>query len=257
MLDVKASVQNQFGNVADNYRTSAVHARGEDLARMVDVADLVGTEQVLDAGCGAGHTALAFAPFVAQVIAYDLTSAMLEQVERLSHERGITNIITRQGDVEQLPFEDGSFDCVVSRYSAHHWPHPANALKEFRRVLKPGGQFILSDIVAPDDPTLDTFLQTIELLRDPSHVRDHSIPQWMAMLTDSGFQSEVVFTWQLPLNFAAWVARMATPEANISMIRSLFEGAPQEVRSAMQVLPDYSFSIPGALFRALPTHMEK
>ncbi len=250
MLDVKASVQNQFGNVADNYRTSAVHARGEDLTRMVDVAGLVGAEQILDAGCGAGHTALAFAPFVAHVVAFDLTSAMLEQVERLSRERGINNVITRQGDVEQLPFDDGSFDCVVSRYSAHHWPHPANALSEFKRVLKPGGLFILSDIVAPDDPTQDTFLQTIELLRDPSHVRDHSIPQWTAMLDATGFEAEVIFEWFLPLNFTDWIKRMATPAINESMIKSLFEGAPREVRSAMQVLSDYSFSIPGALFRA-------
>lgn len=249
-MDVKDSVQHQFGNVADNYRTSAVHARGEDLARMVESAGLSGAERVLDAGCGAGHTALAFAPHVARVIAYDLTAAMLTQVERLSHERGVSNITIRQGDVELLPFDDHSFDLVVSRYSAHHWPHPAQAFKEFDRVLKPSGQFILGDIVAPDDPTQDTFLQTIELLRDPSHVRDHSIRQWMAILEEAGFEAEVIFEWLLPLNFADWVKRMATPALNESVIKVLLDGAPREVRSAMQVLSDHSFTIPGALFRA-------
>jgi ubiquinone/menaquinone biosynthesis C-methylase UbiE len=250
MSDVKTSVQQQFGNVAAYYSTSTVHAKGEDLVRMVEIADITGTEQVLDAGCGAGHTALTFAPYVAQVIAYDLTPAMLDQVERLSNERSIHNIETHQGDVEHLPFEAGVFDLVVSRYSAHHWPHPSVAVKEFHRVLKPGGQFILSDIVAPDDPTQDTFVQAIELLRDASHVRDHSIAQWMAVLRDAGFESEVVFTWQLSLDFVDWITRMATPEPRVMMIKSLFDGAPQEVRFAMNVQDNYSFSIRGALFRA-------
>ncbi|MBA3874465.1 MAG: class I SAM-dependent methyltransferase [Anaerolineae bacterium] len=249
MQDVKASVQQQFGNVAVNYATSTVHASGEDLNRMVQIADLTDAEQVLDAGCGAGHTALAFAPHVAHVVAYDLTASMLEQVERLAAERHIINLSTRQGDVEVLPFANSSFDVVVSRYSAHHWPHPAHALAEFKRVLKPNGQFILSDIVAAEDPTLDTFLQTVELLRDPSHVRDHSISQWTAMLHDAGFTSEVPFTWQLPLDFDSWVTRMATPPANVAILKTLFDGAPSEVHNAMDVQPNYRFQIPGALFR--------
>jgi len=249
MQDVKASVQQQFGNVAVNYATSTVHASGEDLTRMVQYADLRGTERVLDAGCGAGHTALAFAPHVSEVVAYDLTASMLEQVERLASERGVSNLITQRGDVEVLPFEDASFDLVVSRYSAHHWPHPALALAEFKRVLKPDGQFILSDIVAAEDPTLDTFLQVVELLRDPSHVRDHSISQWNMMLRDTGFTSEVLFTWQLPLDFDSWVTRMATPPASVAMLKTLFDGAPSEVRDAMDVQHNYRFQIPGALFR--------
>ncbi len=249
MQDVKAAVQQQFGNVAANYATSIVHASGEDLNRMVQVTELLGTERVLDAGCGAGHTALAFAPYVAQVVAYDLTPSMLEQVEQLAAHRSIANLATYQGDVETLPFDAASFDLVVSRYSAHHWPHPARALAEFRRVLKPNGQFILSDIVAAEDPTLDTFLQTVELLRDPSHVRDHSISQWNMMLRDTGFTSEVLFTWQLPLDFDSWVTRMATPVASVAMIKTLFDGAPSEVCDAMDVHPNYRFQIPGALFR--------
>jgi len=147
-MDVKASVQQQFGNAAEKYAVSAVHAQGADLTRMVALAALNGSEIVLDAGCGAGHTALAFAPHCAQVVAYDLTETMLAQVERLASERGLNNVETRQGDVEALPFEDASFDLVVTRYSAHHWPNPAAALREFRRVVKPGGRVLVSDIVA-------------------------------------------------------------------------------------------------------------
>jgi ubiquinone/menaquinone biosynthesis C-methylase UbiE len=248
MADIKQSVQNQFGKVAENYRLSTVHAGGEDLQRIVQLVVQNPAQRALDAGCGAGHTAAAIAPHADAVVAFDLTPTMLEQVEALAVERGLTNLTTQEGDVENLPFEDASFDLVTSRYSAHHWPHPQTALHEIARVLQPGGRFILSDIVAHEDPAQDTFLQAIELLRDPSHVRDHSIRQWQAIFAEAGFESEVVFTWLLPLNFDSWVARIATPPLNVEMLKTLFDGASSEVRAAMQLQPDYTFSIPGALF---------
>ena len=247
---IKSTVERQFGQVADNYRTSAVHAAGEDLAQMVAAAKLSGRELVLDAGSGAGHTALAFAPHVAQVTTVDLSAAMLAQGERLAAERGVTNIRFRQADVEALPFDDGSFDLVTTRYSAHHWPHPARALAEFKRLLRPGGRLLLSDIVSLEDFTYDTHLQALELLRDPSHVRDHTAAAWLTMLAEAGLQAEVVFTWSLRLDFASWVQRMATPPDAVAMLRSVLDGAPAEVRAALQVEPDHSFFIPGALIRA-------
>jgi len=250
-IDIKASVQRQFNQVAANYSTSSVHARGRDLEAMVQAIPLTGQELVIDAGCGTGHTALAFAPHVAQVIAVDFTEGMLAQGRQLAADRGLTNVEFRLGDVEKLAFADGSVDLIVSRYSAHHWPHPAIALEGFRRMLKPGGSFILNDIVSYDDFTADTYLQAIELLRDPSHVRDHTVAQWTAMLTAAGFAAiDVVYSGPVWIDFAAWIQRMATPAANAALIRALFDGAPQEVRSALQVEENHNFSFTGAVIRA-------
>ncbi len=235
MSDLKTSVQQQFDRVAANYRTSAVHAAGEDLAQMVALAHLRGDERVLDAGCGAGHTAAAFAPHVAAVVAVDFTESMLRQVELLAVERGLTNLTTRVGDVESLPFGDAEFDLVVSRYSAHHWPHPAQAVAEFRRVLKPGGRVILSDVVGFDDPTSDTYLNAIELLRDPSHVRDYTEPEWLDFFASAGFAAQIGFRFRIVLEFENWTQRMATSEVNRAAIRSLYASAPAEVKTAMGI----------------------
>ena len=139
---------------------------------------------------------------------------------------------------------------MVSRYSAHHWPHPEAALAEFRRLLRQDGAFLLADIVSYPDFTLDTTLQALELLRDPSHVRDHTEAGWLALLTAAGFAAEVVYRWPVRLDFATWVERMATPPATVAVIRWLLDGAPTEVRTALAVEPDHSFTIQGALFRA-------
>ncbi len=254
--NIKGAVQRQFANVAANYRKSKVHAAGADLDTMVEAAALTGAERVLDAGSGAGHTALAFAPHVAEVIACDMTPPMLEQVMLLAQERGVDNVGTRAGDVENLPFADDSFDRVVSRYSAHHWPHPDNALREFERVLKPGGMLLISDIVAAESPVEDTFLQTIEFLRDSSHVRDHRVSEWHRMFRRNNFKPDVRLTWSLRLEFVAWVERMATPETHRSALRALFAGLPDDLRAAFQVESDANgvtaFYIPGALVVGSP-----
>ncbi len=256
MSTLKHAVADQFGRTAEAYRTSAVHARGADLARLVELAAPQRHEVALDAGCGAGHTAVALAPLVARITALDLSAEMLGAAQALATERGLANVSFRQGDVEQIPAADGSFDLVVSRYSAHHWPAPAQALAELRRVLRPGGRLVLGDIVSFDAPLLDTHLQAIELLRDPSHVRDHSAAQWLAMLEAAGFVEAGFESFDCPLHFDEWVARIQTAPERVALLRAHLAAAPGEVRAALQVAPPsreqplQSFVIPGALFTA-------
>lgn len=255
--DVKSHVQRQFADVAANYRTSKVHAAGVDLDLLVAAAAPQADMLALDAGCGAGHTALALARRAGMVFACDFTRAMLDQVEALAGERGIDNLALQQADVEQLPYPAASFDIVATRYSAHHWQQPERALAEFRRVLKPTGVFVISDIMASEDYAQDTFLQTIELLRDPSHVRDFRASEWLAMLRAAGFVAAALERFELSLHFATWTQRMRAPRCNRDMIKSLFAGASADIRRDFG-LPeqvsgdDFSFTIPGAVIQARP-----
>ena len=246
-MGVQTSVQRQFGPVAASYTTSSVHAGGPDLAAMVEAAHLQGTEHVLDVAVGGGHTTLAFARGAAEVVGVDLTEAMLQAAQGLAEAQDVTNITFQAADAEHLPFPDASFDIVTCRYAAHHFPHPAVAAREWARVLKSGGRLLLVDVVSPDDPTSDTFLNAAEVLRDPSHVRDHTVAQWMTMLTDAGLATEEIGQFPLRLDFTSWTERMRTPTAAREQIQALFAGAPTIVRETLHLEGDGTFTCPVVL----------
>ena len=252
-MDQTASIQERFGPAAARYATSPVHVSGPDLDVMLAAVTLSGEECVLDLGCGPGHTALAFAPHVASVTGLDLTPAMLDVARHQAAERGLANTTFEEGDAASLPFPDASFDIVTSRHSAHHVAKPAAMMREIARVLVPGGVFLLSDALAPDDPAADTFMNGFEVLRDPSHVRDHRSADWEAMFDGAGLRSEPLLDFELELGFDAWVERNGTSPEAVLGLRALFDAAPAEVRErfGLERPGAYDFRLPVGVRRGL------
>lgn len=249
---VNTRIQQAFAPAASAYTTSSVHAQGRDLAWIAEALHLTGQERILDVGCGAGHAAFAVAPGAREVVALDLTPAMLDEVARNATARSLSNIVTQVAPVTALPFPDASFDHVISRLSAHHWASPVDGLREIVRVLKPGGLFILSDTIGFPEPVQDTFLQTIELLRDGSHVRDYTEREWIAMITEAAGDAldsvSCLQTWDIDIDFDSWVARISTPPARITVLRELFSQLPA---ARMKVQLNHDFVLLKGLFRAV------
>jgi len=247
-----ATVENQFGPRASEYLTSAVHAQGEDLAHFAAMLAEDGAgSRVLDMGCGGGHMSFTAAPFVREVVAYDLSPEMLMVVAGAAGERGLHNVLTEQGEAEDLPFDAESFDWVVSRFSAHHWSDWRAGLREARRVTRPGGRGVFIDVVSPGPGSLDTYLQTVEVLRDTSHVRDYTAAEWEAALAASGFVVQATRRHRLRMDFASWIARMRTPEVMANAIRALQAAVAEPVRRHFSIEPDGSFMIDVATFEVV------
>ena len=243
-----AVVLDQYNTRASTYVNSAVHAAGEDLDLIAQIVANQRGAVALDVGCGGGHLTYRLAPLVSEVVACDLTESMLAAVVEQASLRGLPNIDTREAAAESLPFQTATFDVVATRFSAHHWHAFAEGIAEMARVLKPGGLALMSDVVSPGVSLLDTWLQTLELLRDPSHVRDASTAEWDSALAAAGLAIERIEYFRLRLDFATWVARMNTPEPQVIAIRVLQARAASAVKDYFEMEEDGSFTVDTALF---------
>jgi ubiquinone/menaquinone biosynthesis C-methylase UbiE len=244
-------VQAQFGPRARAYVESAVHAKGADLDALEQIVGTLRPQRALDLGAGGGHVSYLLARNATEVTAADLSAEMLGAVAATAQERGLANIRTVEAPAERLPFDDGHFDFLGCRYSAHHWRDFEGGLREARRVLKRGSNAVFIDAYAPGAALFDTHLQAVELLRDTSHVRDYSAGEWIAALARSGFAFAGCRTWRVRMDFPVWIARMKTPEENVRAIRALQQAASAETKAHFAIEENGSFLLDVLMVEAI------
>jgi ubiquinone/menaquinone biosynthesis C-methylase UbiE len=211
--DLKAKARAQFGAAAGAYATSDVHARGESLGVLVQLVKPQAGWRALDVATGAGHTALAFAPHVTNVVATDLTESMLATTADLAARRGVTNVQIMPADAEALPFADGRFDLITCRLAFHHFPHPEAAVRELARALKPDGILGLTDNIVVPDPAAAAYYNAYEKLRDPSHHQVYPLADLRLMFEAVGLQVTAVRQLSKEFEFHAWADRQRASDA--------------------------------------------
>lgn len=243
-------VQSQFGSTAAAYATSVTHANADDLARCVAlVAPQLG-DIALDIATGAGNVALALVPFVKSVVATDITTSMLETTAQRAAEGSFVNLTTKYSEAENLDFPDSTFDIVTVRTAPHHFADIRKAVHEMARVLKPGGRVLVVDTCSPEDPLLDADLNAIEVLRDPSHVRNYSATEWREFMAEAGLEivSLEVSNWSLgkKLVLQDWMDRMHCDADTQAKLRDMFVNARPGLKELLQVTDEepISFRLP-------------
>ena len=130
-----------WNEIADAY--AAAPDRAQDLARTATALGLESGSALLDAGCGSGQFAVAFARMGFAVTAVDLSPLMLDYGRRHARQAGVT-VTWREGDLAHLNDPDASYGAVHARLSLHFAPDIPAALAAFRRVLRPGGRLYAS-----------------------------------------------------------------------------------------------------------------
>ena len=236
---IRSRVQAQFGDKADAYATSAIHADPAHLVRLLDLVQPQPGWRVLDVATGAGHTAHALARHAASVVATDLTPPMVAKARALAQEKGLANVSALAADAGALPFAPASFDLVTVRLAPHHFPDIGRFLAEVHRILPPGGRLAVVDNVVPGSlhsgkkarlqNEAGRYINAFERLRDPSHVRCLSIYEWRQAFYEAGLtieQEETEWKW---LDFGPWAARMNVTEPDLTRLRVLLLRAPNAV----------------------------
>jgi ubiquinone/menaquinone biosynthesis C-methylase UbiE len=220
----------QFGAHAQDYVSSADHAQGLSLARLVELVSPRSEWIVLDVSTGGGHTAVAFSPQVLRVVATDLAPEMLAAAEKSMNDRGIWNVEFRTADAESLPFGDGEFDLVTNRVALHHYQDARKAISEMARVLKPGGALGLVDNVVPPDKQTAGYINGFEKLHDPSHHWCYPLIRLQAYLADAGLTVEHSETTKKERDLDTWADRSGCTELTKERLRALLREAPEGPR---------------------------
>ncbi len=162
-------------------------------------------QRVLDVGCGPGTITVDLGRLVApgEVVGVDLVAGVLEEAEQVRAQGRVDNVTFQVGDVYALDFEDGSFDVVHAHQVLQHLTDPVAALREMRRVLRPGGILAVRDSVydgffwAPDDRRLDRWLELYKQVTSHNHANADAGRHLLAWTRQAGFDDPVATssTW--------------------------------------------------------------
>jgi ubiquinone/menaquinone biosynthesis C-methylase UbiE len=153
--------------------------------------------RALDAGCGTGQLARAFAAAGARVAALDACAGALARAEGPGRVRG---------DAARLPFRDRAFDLAACSLVLHYTGHPGRCLGELGRVLRPAGRLLLADRIVGDDPAAAELQRSLERRRNPELGRLLSAREIEAAVRDAGFAVEAASDASLSRTVESWIA---------------------------------------------------
>jgi ubiquinone/menaquinone biosynthesis C-methylase UbiE len=205
MLNHDTRVRDEFTRQAETFSASSAITDSGLTQRFVDALGEAAHGSVLDVACGPGILSAAIAKSARDVVAFDLTPEMLKKATQRCSEAGLANVSFREGNAAELPFADAAFDAVVTRLSVHHFDRPGRVMSEIFRVLRPGGRFVIADVISSEQPAEAELQNAIEILRDPSHVRMLPGSELTSLIKDAGFAIESQVTWDKPREFEEWM----------------------------------------------------
>ena len=212
----------QFTKQAVPFSTAPGVRDEEALRLLVEFTGAGPEDTVLDVACGPGLVVCALAAVARHATGIDVTPAMIERARALAAEKGLANVAWQVGDVLPLPYPDGVFSLVVSRFAFHHFPEPRAVLAEMKRVCAPGGRVALVDVAASEDPAKAAALNRMEKLRDPSHVRALTLAELQALFPDVGLPAPRAAFYQLKSELEGLLERSFPEPGDAERIRQMF-----------------------------------
>jgi SAM-dependent methyltransferase len=210
-------VSDVWSTRAEAFRASEPHREGADLDLVVEWCEPAEGVKALDVATGGGHVARRLREAGCEVVTVDPAPGMKPDVV---------------GRAEHLPFDDGSFDVVVCRIAAHHFPEIEAAVAEMARVSE--RLLVIDDLLFDGEG-----VEEAHRLRDPTHVRSYTEDEWRELVVANGFeveQVEVIGGRRLALE--PWLDRVDTPDADRPRILELLGDAAdgETVRMPLIVL---------------------
>jgi ubiquinone/menaquinone biosynthesis C-methylase UbiE len=209
----------QFSQQAVAFAEMPGHS--DSMQMLIEMSGVSGGDEVLDVACGPGLVACAFAPHAKAVTGIDITPGMIEQARGLQGEKQLENLTWQVENVLPLPFPEASFSLVLTRYSLHHFLHPAAVLAEMVRVCRTGGRVMVADVVLP--PEKAGAYNRMERRRDPSHTRALTYPEMAEIVGASGLTTIQTGQYKVEMELEKQLRASFPNPGDADRIRRLFE----------------------------------
>jgi SAM-dependent methyltransferase len=216
-----AEILDQFTRQAEPFAQRHGYQNDPLLDLMADCARVNSGHTVLDVACGPGIISCFFARLAHHVTGIDFVPAMLERARRYQAEQNLSNLTWQLGSSTDLPFPDATFDCVITRFSFHHFLEPASALREMKRVAKPNGVILVCDVV-PSPETQASFNHW-EILRDPSHTYALTQAEFASLGEEAGLVLEHRADHHMDRDLEELLAGSFPNPGDAERIRALFD----------------------------------
>jgi ubiquinone/menaquinone biosynthesis C-methylase UbiE len=210
-MDHLKRITEEFGRQAQTFDIWAEKTDDQVAERFHTALGAAVEGHLLDVACGPGVVTAAIGRRAASVVAFDATEEMLEKARARCAKAGLVNVVFKRGNAENLPFEDGQFDGVITRLAIHHFADPQRVLNEMFRVLRRGGTAAIVDVVSSEDARESNLQNAIERLRDPSHVRMLPASELDIRAAQAGFQDVESSTWDKSREFEEWMRIVNDP----------------------------------------------
>ena len=227
--------QKQFGIRSKNWHDSCVWLTHEGiLQEHVKHLDVPKDAVLLDVCCGSGVVGASFRGKVKRIVGLDLTPEMRAlAATRLDH--------VDAGNIYDLPYENDTFDAVCTREVLHLFPEPERPLAQIHRVLKPGGQFIVGQIL-PFGPEDSAWMFRVFKKKQPLLFNQWLDHEYVAFLESVGFEDVRMSHLEVWESIDVWIDTWETTSLHRHEIRELFYQAPEEVKRVhpFEILPDGS-----------------
>jgi len=211
-MDHFSRVKEEFKRQADTLSAASVFTDSGVLEQIHAAIKPTKTMNLLDLGCGPGIVTAAMAPHVREVVAYDLTPEMLDKARNRCQEQGLKNVRFELGRAEHLPFEEKSFDAVVTRLTVHHFLDPHQVMNEVVRVTRQNGKVVVPDVVSSENEEEAALHNALETLRDPTHVGMLSPSAMLGLIKSAGLRITSTLTWEMKRDYDEWIRITNAPE---------------------------------------------
>jgi ubiquinone/menaquinone biosynthesis C-methylase UbiE len=231
----KELIVDQFSKQAIAFSTAKTITDEKALQLLIDSVGAGPDDTVLDVACGGGNVVCAFARVVRHATGIDMTPAMLDRARTVARGKALSNVSWDQGQATSLPYADGTFTIVVTRFSFHHFIEPLAVLKEMIRVCAPGGRVLVADMHTSADCAKGAEFNRMELLRDPSHVRALPVSELQALFPVAELPEAKITFYELRDELENLLSRSFPNPGDGDKIREIFRTSARDDRLGIPI----------------------